>query len=888
MMDFDSLQDDTVAQDKTAATQPQAIVSPAQPQVPLPPAPTLNFDALVDDSALPAPTVGSPSGLKFDDLKDDAEKYSTPAEQVKTGLEGAAQGFLSKPIATALETNVLGVKPEDIAGREETNPWIHGLSSAGALAGGFLTGTGEAGLLAKAGEAAAGAARLGKIGSAAIKGAIETGLIQTGDEIGNAMLGKGDPEAPVASALSHIGASALLGGSIGGGLATSAATNALKSVAETKAGTKLAEFMEDFGNRWKFNTTNPNLTDAVGQELTDFHETTKAAHDAVYGNTGLKAQAIEKLVPPINETIQNQNQEIANKLQGKVSEMLADPESYPLRLTKKLQGDVQQWMEVATQPDATSNQIFNATQDLKQTLQAYSKFDRMVGPLSPEKDFINVAKELQHGLRTSLEDSKVWGAAGDLQQGVNKAFTEFLPSLKDFESKFATKIQGEATIDPGKIQTYVNQMGNPRAAVKQSMMKNFVDAADKYRSQISRLHNALGVENAIPPTSLNAVRGTLGQETPGGKFADFLFRRGIPEVSDSAIGGAGAGVGYSLGGPFGAAAGYTAERHMRGLFENLMGRHLTAGMQNYVVPAMLKIMSTGENMGVHSALNYATAVAKGTKNIDSGVEALFKSATQQAISYEASESDREKLRKFVANGEFNKQIQSQMSPKADISAATQPHFAQGGEVRDSFSTVPGKEPVQPMLQNTDALSTHFPTQAVLMSAAKSRVNGYLNSIRPQPPVGKLPFDTYQPNKDVERKYNRALDVANQPLSVLGHIQKGTLTPEHVGHLNSMYPELGRQLANKISEYSAKSQMSGSRPSYKVRQGVSLLTASPADSTFTPQAIQAAQPILPQAQQQTAMMPASNPKHSTSKLSKMPSMYKTQAQSAEQDRITRDK
>ncbi len=86
----------------------------------------------------------------------------------------------------------------------------------------MLYGVGEAGLIAK------GASKIvpksipmlgevfGKIGSAALTSAVEGMALQTSDEITRSMLGQGDPEAPVSSALAHIGAAGLLTAVTGG------------------------------------------------------------------------------------------------------------------------------------------------------------------------------------------------------------------------------------------------------------------------------------------------------------------------------------------------------------------------------------------------------------------------------------------------------------------------------------------------------------------------------------------------------------------------------------------------------------------------------------------------------------------------------------------------
>lgn len=95
-------------------------------------------------------------------------------------------------------------RKESLAGKAGEAAGIIGGVTAGAGAPGFIQGFAK--------EAAPRAlSSMGKLGSAALTGAIESGAIQGGDEISKAMLGQGDPEAPVSSALANMGAAGLFG-----------------------------------------------------------------------------------------------------------------------------------------------------------------------------------------------------------------------------------------------------------------------------------------------------------------------------------------------------------------------------------------------------------------------------------------------------------------------------------------------------------------------------------------------------------------------------------------------------------------------------------------------------------------------------------------------------
>lgn len=159
----------------------------------------------------------------------DEDKYSTTGQQIKTGLEGAAQG-VAGPLATLAETKLLGVKPEDIRGRAEANPITHGVGEAAGFVGGALIpGVGEYSLASKIGEAGAAASSIihgSEVARAAVRAASEMALVQASDETSKWL--QSDPNQSIQSAIANIGLSAALGGV--GGAAFSKAGSAIKSL----------------------------------------------------------------------------------------------------------------------------------------------------------------------------------------------------------------------------------------------------------------------------------------------------------------------------------------------------------------------------------------------------------------------------------------------------------------------------------------------------------------------------------------------------------------------------------------------------------------------------------------------------------------------------------
>ena len=191
----------------------------------------------------------TPNFVPDEQFTPDEDKYSTPLQQMGTVAEGAAQG-IAGPLATAAELGLskLGVPnmtAQDIAGREAANPTEHGLSELAGFGAGMFTGTSEAGLATKIAERFSPEAVtiLGKIGSKAINGAIQSGVFQGANEITKGLLGQSDPNHPYASAIANVGAASLFG--LGTGAVLGTAGQAIGGTAKYLQNKNIGKNMND-------------------------------------------------------------------------------------------------------------------------------------------------------------------------------------------------------------------------------------------------------------------------------------------------------------------------------------------------------------------------------------------------------------------------------------------------------------------------------------------------------------------------------------------------------------------------------------------------------------------------------------------------------------------
>lgn len=813
-----------------------------------------------------ASSVNSPeipdSAVELDSDRD--EKYGTPGQQAIAGIEGVTKGFAG-PLATGAERFV-GVPAEDIAGREEANPWTHGIGQAAGIGGSLLTGYGEAALIGKAGAAAAEAANLGKIGSIALKGAIEGGLFQGGDEISKSILGQSDPEAPVSSALVHMGASGLLGGAFGVGLSSiGKAGGKLNDIVQAKTGTNAAQFLADLGNRFDFLHKSGNIPQSASEEASNLWN---AVSESSVNGYSLKKEAVQKLTEDLNpEAIVSHIKDVSDFI-ASAPKALKNEE-----LFKSAIGEWQDGIKSGMPSD-----VFEATDNLKRQLQEWGQYNKKVAPLA-EQPFRNAAKSLGFNLRNSLEDTDVWGEMGDFQKNLNKAFSDLQPYQKDFLQSVSGKKLGENEIDPGKMSSLLKQVtkGGGDLTFRGTKVADFIPRAKDFIKTVNYLHSSMGVESSISPVSTNVLDEMLsGKSSPGSKVADWIFGGG-PKVM-GLIGGRAIGTvaGAAAGSPY---LGYRAGENIAPLIEEGLGRKLT----RWGVSGALRALSAGDHSGVPQAINYAERIGKGSEAINKSLDNLFTIGGQKYLNHEFSEKQREDLRNHVANGSLNQQIQNQSTQP--VSQGEEQKFAHGGEVLAPESTQPISKPVPPVIEGKDSIAQIFPEQSMLLGAAKGRINNYLNNIRPQSIKPKMPFDEETQDKEHDRSYNKALNIANKPLSIIDHIKNGTLDTEHLKHMVGLYPELTNHLKQKMNDKIVDAQMKNEKPPYKVRQSMSLFMGAPLDSTMTQPNIMAAQMVF--AKQKMNNPPTQNGKKGgTSKMGDIPNQYRTsdQAAQARQNRI----
>lgn len=785
----------------------------------------------------------APDFIPDKEFHSDSEPYETPGQQILTGIEGAAKGVVGPiaPIAEqVLNKQIFNQSPEEtnkhMRAREEANPTISKVSEGAALLGSMYFGVGEAGLIAKAGNALEkgiqGASLASKVGSGAAKAAVENMLFQGSDEASKMIMQ--DPTASNQTALTHIGLAGLLGGSLGGALEVGHA--AFKAPMG-----KLGQIIEDFKGRMAEHTTTGDPATALHQELTDHYNNIKQVADEVYGPTGIKAADIQKAMPEtMSKEIVNSTALNSTTFDNTIDKMSKDAYRYPPRLTSKLVEDIQNYNKIVGQAH-TPGEVFNATQELKQQVQSYAKYDKFVKPTDEAYDFVKESKKLAFDLRNQLEDKAIWGKAAERQQAINKAFVDFQPALKDFEKKFTSEVSGEKIVDPGKVQSYINSIGKSSAEIKQSMLSNYLQASEKYQHVIDKSHVNLGLESPIVNSPLNTAYGTLNKKTTGAKLADIFINKGLSDAGGKTMGAAvGAAASHGLG-----------ISHEIGA---LIGAHALGPFFSSVLPALAKpLMSIASHPGAFKqASEYGASVAKGERLLNKGIRNVF---------------------------EDDKDVIPPSQMPTDKDTAKLDKILNGLRVNANA------------LLNMGGMTGHYlPEHMAPMSAMASNVTQFLNSQRPQT-TPDMPLDShikaapYQAND-----YNRLLKLAQQPLMALDMMKKGTLNHHDVQAIQTMYPQLYSKMVQKLTAEIVNHKDKKKLIPYKTRMGLSLFVGQPLDSTMSQPSIFATQIGKSSAQppQENSQMPQKPPSGSSTKeLTKAPAANRTPSQARQYNQQTKD-
>jgi len=735
---------------------------------------------------------------QYDNLQ---AKYGTPGQQAIAGLEGLAQGVVGS-IAPAAEVATGLTTPEAIRGREEANSLTHGITKATGFGGSLLAGAGVgravgavgegaaalAGLgdVAKATEAASQAEKLGapaiaaafrptiqaRLAATGIKTGAEMAALQADDEVSK-MITQSDPNQSLGSAAINIGLSGIMG--IGGGAALGV-VSPLWSTAKNMIGAE--KVANDFMGETKFLRENPNLAEGAASEVT----TRMAEADQIL-NGGLKGKAIAATLPDATPEnlgkIDAHLSDIAQQGQKRIQE--ASENAYLKGAVPKLQQDLNDYLEVVTNPQASIADKWDALDDYKRASQGHANYNILTGG-AEDKALSKWIKPFNASLREAAENTDVWGQAGDVQKTVNKATSALYDAQSDFIAKATDKELGERVASPTKLQTLINTSESGKVGVRQNAVKNYLKATQDAADAINAVHINNGLEAPLESKLNSTPVLSHVLDTPitaGRSLAQWAQRKGTQALAHS-VGEAAAGV---TGGGFGSIIGHP-----------LLGAWAGEKLLTPVFSALAKPFAENaiNSQAMKSSIDFAANSAKGATILNKAAGAFFKSGEIVPQNLLPDEKSRQRVKSQIAaisgDSQFAKNV--------------------GGNI-----------------------GHYLPDHAVGAGMIAANAVNYLNTLKPKQTMNN-PLDREPAISRVQdQKYNRAIDVAEQPLLVLHHAQKGSLQAQDVQTLNTLYPSLRKEMVSRITESMTNHVSAGNAVPYHQRQSLSMLLGSPLDSTL---------------------------------------------------------
>jgi hypothetical protein len=174
---------------------------------------------------------------------------------------------------------------------------------------------------------------------------------------------------------------------------------------------------------------------------------------------------------------------------------------------------------------------------------------------------------------------------------------------------------------------------------------------------------------------------------------------------------------------------------------------------------------------------------------------------------------------------------------------------------------------------TGPISGYAPASTGAFSTSVGRAVNFLASKVPS--EGKVsPFDAPRKPSNTEiAKFNRYASIVDNPIQILKEIKKGTILPQDIETLSTVYPTLYNKMketvTHKLIEHAAKKD---AQVPYTTRLGLSLFLGQNLDSTLSPQGIMANQSaLLMGSLQQQAKQMAQNTRPSKSGMRQMKSI-----------------
>lgn len=771
--------------------------------------------------------------------------------------EAAMLGEIGGAVAPVLLAGPAGLAgaAEATAGRGLLRTAVAGVGLPTRLLAGAAEGLG-AGVAGVARGAAPGAAR--RVGSTvlglATEGAVEGVVGEGARMLSETAIGDGNPGLTAEMVLARLGSSALLGGGTGGvlggagGIAAEAGRGGARLVGagadvvsrawRDSVGTELSPIVADTYARVASALSGRRVDDIrrfvdptpEGRALRGlidrgddvFEEGSRemvgamsAAERALHAiprrwREGLRTDEMERLVNPSRFADQVRSaDEMVSELESRIAMLAEDFAGTDIAgRARGLAASIRtrrRALETALEagPSArTSAEVNAALNGAKRDVQGLLRRVRGMGPASEALD------ALERRIRTSLEDSDLWGeAAATAHREVNADFALWLTTRERFAQRFLetggtgagradyNMYDAIPQADSGRVSAYLRGAGMAANDTAETTFRETIESGARLLDTMGRHLNLSDSERVLLEEarreSANALRlfDRVRHDAVALNQWNRLTNGGSDAIGRHIIGTA---AGSALGGPLGAV---------------LAGAAMSPA---YAIRAM----ATVERWTGGAAGEIASSVRG------------FLSPTARRVTRVADEGSRAIARRLRS---------------AAVLTSVRAYEARIRQLEEDSGNP--RVLVERMADRVVGMESTPETRDAMLATAARGVS-YLSRVRPH--GGSLPGQILpqesEPSAEDRARFLRVARVVDDPLSVLRSLREGTLDRESVQALREVYPNLYQRI---VQEVVAQLAERGSNVSYDRRLALGDLLGIPTDPASTPAHMATLQSVMAQ-------------------------------------------
>lgn len=845
-------------------------------------------------------------------------KYGGTGQTLAAAAEAAGRAA-TFGLSTGVE-RALGVPAEDIRGREEANPIASGVGSvAGLIGSAFIPGLGEANLLSKAGGAASKAVGLAAkpgfinaVGDAAVRGAFENALFQGGEEVSK-MFAE-DPTATAEHAAARLGLSAVLGGVFGGALGAAAKGVSKALGVEPKVMVSQADMPAfeagELSAVVKASEEIPKtLKDKVlsaldlGKKKSNASEIQKAA--ATLGAPETPGMLLEhpSIAPTVDALANSPYTMSGAKVRGQLDQAYQTVQTAVQEASASSNKMSQAELGSALQQSLTDN-IKTAYAPQKEVFEQLAAMHSMVPVEKPLIGELKTTLNSIEGVKLGGDSSRLVRSVLKMAENVKTAEDINLlrnqPELKavgnDAYGWLKAKIR-DALVDVQEKAIESASKSFPAAAEGgENVMASLIAQGKKARAdyapyiqKVQELSEWLGkgkirgtedvltfMNERLSPTDLSKKLFGASKDPAFTKFFSKAFPEQYAMVRE-----------YQRAGIVSDSMAPNGKLSLAKFFKKFNDMEPEAQKALYSPEQIEKIKAAQLYSREAIPKNYNPS---GTSHMESSREAfhipksmIYANARDAAMRKFIDMAGNVDARNAMSLGEatvnsfksLDKSIRAVVNAGKEFPHTVVPTVA----MRKKLDALVSASIQNPERMIDSGANNPIPAYSSAFGSVSARAVAYLNSLKPVSEQNAPLDKKSMPDKSALAKYNRALDLAQNPLIITSSIKNGSITPQDVVTLKTIYPSFYNSMATKLSEQMIDAAAKGINLSYPTRMGISMFLGEPMDSTMKPESIIRAQP-KPQQSPGSAPPSQGGIKHGTSALSKMPGIYQTPGQASQ--------